>query len=122
MRVHSIFVHGDEVMHRAFRACAVVEIPKERIEVIYAYGVCMWNETYGRGQIACDDFFGTVESVPSSRTEWCEISRDPGANSEMIWMLQRHYFGQLRSLQGRLSNCPSLKRLGYSLRWRVLVG
>jgi len=26
-------------MHHAFRPCAVVEIPKERIDVIFAYGI-----------------------------------------------------------------------------------
>ena len=33
-----ILIVCNELMHQAFRPCAVVEIPKERIDAIFAYG------------------------------------------------------------------------------------
>lgn len=33
-----IWIVCNELMHQAFRPCAVVEIPKERIDAIFAYG------------------------------------------------------------------------------------
>lgn len=46
-------------MHHAFRPCAVVEIPKERIDVILAYGILFWNMTCGTDRIGDKLLVGT---------------------------------------------------------------
>ena len=57
-------------MHQAFRPCAVVEIPKERIEVIFAYGrSAARTATDDRRQTACGDIERDITNIHSSGTK-----------------------------------------------------